>query len=238
MILEKAVSKVLRNDPDLFYGFADLTGKLSDDFTGYEHAVVIGRRLEDSIIDGIKAGPNLDYWNHYREVNSHLYDLISQISDNLRQAGIPSKIINPTLTDKIIDTRYNDTLRLEFSHKMAATQAGLGWIGKTALFVSGEFGTRVRLATILTPCPAENPGIPVTKSKCGKCDICVEACPADAATGDFWDISVDRDEFFDAFKCRTMCRTLGHKQIGMDKRLCGICVAVCPIGQDKTSDNQ
>src|ERR1019366_2714391 len=34
-----------------------------------------------------------------------------------------------------------------FAHKTAATRAGLGWIGKTGLFVSPEAGTKLRLAT-------------------------------------------------------------------------------------------
>ena len=35
-----------------------------------------------------------------------------------------------------------------FAHKTAATQAGLGWIGKTAQFVSARFGPAVRLTTV------------------------------------------------------------------------------------------
>jgi len=40
-----------------------------------------------------------------------------------------------------------------FSHKIAATQAGLGWIGKTAVFVSARFGAAVRLTTVFTDLP-------------------------------------------------------------------------------------
>lgn len=231
MQIKKTVEKILNNDPDLFYGFADLSGKLPTDFNGYNYAIVIGRRLDDEIIDSIQDGPNKRYWNHYNEVNNLLLDLVTEISDQLNSKDIPTRIIRPTLTDKSIDEKYLDTLRVEFSHKMAATQAGLGWIGKTALFVSEEYGPRLRLATILTPHPLENSGTPYLESKCGTCKICVEECPADAATGDLWNSGLDRDEFFNAFKCRAMCRTLGHKMIGKDKRLCGICVAVCPVGR-------
>jgi len=230
MQIEETVKDVINGNPDLFFGFADLSGKLSDDFTDYNYAIVIGRKLDNQIIDGISDGPNLVYWNHYTEVNDQLYQIQRKISKLFEANGISYRIIKPTLSNENIDTYYNDTLRVEFSHKMAATQAGLGWIGKTALFVSKKFGPRVRLTTILTSSPLTNSGTPYIKSKCGKCDICVVKCPANAATGQLWNSGLDRDEFFDAFKCRAMCRELGHKMIDKDKRLCGICVAVCPIG--------
>jgi len=104
-------------------------------------------------------------------------------------------------------------------------------IGKTALFISSEYGPRVRLATILTNTPLESSQAPFLHSECGECNLCVEKCPAGAATGQEWNTKLDRDEFFDAFKCRAMCRKLGHKMIGKNKRLCGICVSVCPVGK-------
>lgn len=231
MQIEELVKDVIDGKTDLFYGFADLSGLLPQDFNGYDYAIVMGRKLDRKIVDGIKNGPNITYWNHYRKVNDQLYRLQSEIAEVLDSNGISSRIIRPTLTDEFIDTHYNDTLRVEFSHKMAATQAGLGWIGKTALFISKDFGPRVRLTTLLIDHPLKASGTPINKSKCGKCDICVKKCPAEAATGTDWTSSIDRDDFFDAFKCRAMCRTLGNKMIGKDKRLCGICVAICPIGQ-------
>ena len=230
MLIEGIIKEKLKNKPDLFYGLADLSGKLPDDFNGYEYAIVIGRKLDISIINSIENGPNAVYWDHYNEVNDQLYQIQRKISKALSSNGISNRIIKPTLSTENIDTHYSDTLRVEFSHKMAATQAGLGWIGKTALFVSNKFGPRVRLATLLINSPLQSSSTPCNESKCGECDICVVKCPANAATGQLWHTGLDRDEFFDAFKCRAMCRELGHKMIGENKRLCGICVAICPVG--------
>jgi epoxyqueuosine reductase len=229
--MEESIKEVINGNPDLFYGFADLSGLLPSEFNGYDYAIVLGRKLDKNIIDGIVNGPNITYWNHYREVNDQLYTLQLNLSKIMESKGISSQVIPPTLTDEHIDTHYNDTLRVEFSHKMAATQAGLGWIGKTALFVSSKFGPRVRLATLLTNVPLKSSGTPISKSECGDCILCVDKCPAGAATGEPWNTRLDRDEFFDAFKCRAMCRQVGHKMIGKNKRLCGICVAVCPVGR-------
>ena len=88
-----------------------------------------------------------------------------------------------------------------FPHKTAATAAGLGWIGKTALFVSPEFGPAVRLATVFTDLdlPA---GEPVTEGRCGDCTDCVDACPAGCGRDVAWRAGMRRDELFDASACR------------------------------------
>jgi epoxyqueuosine reductase len=113
---------------------------------------------------------------------------------------------------------------------MVATRAGLGWIGKSDLFVSNVFGPRLRLVSILTNTPLECDAEPIEKSRCGNCKLCMNKCPAGAINGKLWDISVEREEFFDAFKCREKCREFGELYLKMNVRVCGICVAVCPFG--------
>jgi epoxyqueuosine reductase QueG len=114
---------------------------------------------------------------------------------------------------------------------MVATRAGLGWIGKTDLFISKKFGTRLRLSSILINKEVKPESKLIDKSRCGNCSICVEKCPAHAATGQLWDIHTDRDIFFDAFRCREKCSEFGRTLLKIEKRICGICVAVCPIGK-------
>jgi len=114
---------------------------------------------------------------------------------------------------------------------MIATRAGLGWIGKTALFISDEFGPRLRLVSILINKNPDTESIPIDYSKCGQCNICVEKCPATAANGKLWNINIHRDEFFDAYKCREKCGELAKQNLNVDIRICGLCVAVCPIGK-------
>jgi epoxyqueuosine reductase len=114
---------------------------------------------------------------------------------------------------------------------MAATRAGLGWIGKTALFISKKFGPRLRLVTILIDHPIECANSPIEESRCGKCRVCVEKCPAQAANGKSWNINLDRDEFFNAFKCREKCRELAWKHLKQRISICGLCVSVCPMGK-------
>jgi len=91
----------------------------------------------------------------------------------------------------------------------------------------------VRLATVLTEYPLPVLLPPVTESRCGACDVCVKACPAGAPSGREWHAGLDRDEFFDAFRCREKCRELTARMIGKPVSICGICVSVCPRGRGK-----
>ena len=218
---------------NFLYGFANLSGLLHPKFDGYSYGISILRRLDDKIVDGIKDVPTLEYLDHYTDINRHLLDASEQIADALIKVGIKAIPINPTVTsDPEEFDKQMPTLRYDVSHKMVATRAGLGWIGKTDLFISKDFGARLRLTSILIDKEVESESKPIDKSRCGTCNICIKKCPAQAATGQLWDIYTDRDVYFDAFKCREKCSEFGRTLLKIDKRICGICIAVCPIGKE------
>ena len=98
--------------------------------------------------------------------------------------------------------------------------------------MSTAFGPRVRLVTVLTDRELKT-GQPVKGGLCGDCDICVSMCPAQAANGKAWSADMHREDFYDAFKCRTKAKELALRRIGKDEAICGICVAVCPIGNPR-----
>jgi epoxyqueuosine reductase len=237
MDAEALVRSATAGAGDCIVGFADLRGLLHECFRGYRYGILVGKRLDDRVIDAILAvknpGPTLEYEALYRETNAALSALVNRIAGSLRTAGMAALAVEPTVSDGSIDGEYRGTLRTKLSHKMVATRAGLGWIGKTALFVSERFGPRVRLATVLTDSPAGKPAAPVDESRCGSCSLCVAWCPAGAATGKPWTVHTDRDEFFDAFKCRETCLELSAAKLNRRISICGVCVAVCPVrGRD------
>ncbi len=229
-MITEILQRLLIPKEDFIVGFADLTGLTSGPYSAYNYGISIGRKLNTEIVDAITAGPTLEYFEHYRDINLELQDLSERIASELIQSGHDALPVRPSVTTDELDNEYNKTLRTPLSHKMVATRAGLGWIGKTDLFVSHDFGPRLRLVSILTRTPLTPKSSPINESLCGSCTICVDECPASAATGQLWDISVDRDEFFDAQKCRNQCREFGEKHLKRDIRICGICVSVCPFG--------
>lgn len=220
---------------EFIFGFADLKGLLHKKFIDFQFGISIGKRLKDSVIDDLEDGPTIEYYDYYNRINAELYELSRKIQSELNSNSISAKAIKPTISVGFErHKKYLETLSYDISHKMVATRAGLGWIGKTDLFVSNEFGPRLRLVTILLK---QDPGVnalPVEKSKCGKCDICVVKCPAQAANGILWDINTYRDDFFDAFKCREKCGELAKKRLNVNEHICGLCICVCPLGKKKS----
>lgn len=233
MIIEEILQSYLRPEEQYIYGFAELTGLLPPKFEGFNFGISIGRRLNDHIVDSILHGPTQEYYSHYRQINTDLEQLTAVISKDLINNGINSIRIEPTVNTSELDSTYSKTLRTDLSHKLVATRSGLGWIGKTDLFVSNKFGPRLRLVSILINSPVKPQSKPVERSRCGKCNLCADVCPAQAANGKLWDISVEREEFFDPFKCRKQCAEFGRSRLGLDVRICGMCIAVCPVGKKK-----
>ena len=231
IIIEQIIENRLVPYQNYIYGFANLNGLLGNEYKEYPYGISIGRRLDNNIVDSIKNGPTLEYFNHYQDVNRELNNLSGIICNDLRQVKIKCVSIVPTLSLSGDEFKpYLNTLRYKVSHKMIATRAGLGWIGKTDLFISKDIGARLRLVSILIDRPVKTAGKTIDKSRCGKCDLCVKKCPAQAANGTLWDINTDRNMFFDAHKCWRKCGEFGESLLNKDSRICGICVSVCPIG--------
>ncbi|MGA1976601.1 MAG: 4Fe-4S double cluster binding domain-containing protein [Bacteroidales bacterium] len=233
-MIRDIITKHLIPDKEFIFGFSELQGLTKRKFDGFNYGISIGMKLDDRIIDKIIDGPTIEYHEHYKQVNKELAGLTMTIQEDLSEAGIKSITIPPTNTSSDGSNKhYLETLTMDVSHKMVATRAGLGWIGKSDLFISDRFGPRLRLVSILLK---QDPGIcavPVNESKCGKCNICVEKCPAKAASGELWNIHTHRDEFFDAQKCRSKCAELSKQRLGRNVHICGICVSVCPFGKNR-----
>ena len=137
--VEERVTQLIGSEAEYIMGFADLSGLLPEIYGHHTFGIVIGKKLDNRIVDSVATGPNLEYMQHYRQINRELSTLVHRISAELKAMKISTIVIEPTVNDDELDDQYYKTLRTDFSHKMAATLAGLGWIGKTALLISKKF---------------------------------------------------------------------------------------------------
>jgi epoxyqueuosine reductase QueG len=119
-----------------------------------------------------------------------------------------------------------------FNTKEAARRAGIGWIGKSNLLITKEFGPQINMIAIFLDAPLPE-GEPVERSQCGNCRNCVENCPLHVIQGKLWTKGIPREEQVDFAACsQTRLKTYEH--LGR-KITCAKCVISCPHGWKWTS---
>ncbi len=189
-------------------GIADLRGFLSGDIGHLGRAISIG-------VD--------------RKLNENTLDLLAKLQRRtvrfLKARGHRTLAIPPD-SDRKKGT-FISALYSLFNHKMAATSAGLGWIGKNGLLISVDHGPRLSLATVLTDAPL-SPDAPMEHSLCGGCTLCIDHCPSKAITGREWSRTNPFVELVRLDACR------GHKtgkRGTTGKPNCGLCINICPYGR-------
>lgn len=202
-------------------GYCDLSDIPGLPFPDLTTGISLGINLDPGIVLSLKNGPDENYAHEYSRVNSRLANLAEKVSGFLRDKGYNTGFIPPT--ENVTDP---ERLFAEFPHKTAATSAGLGWIGKNAIFVTKKYGSAVRIITVFTDAPLVT-AEPVVKSYCGECSLCRDICPAGAISGRNWSGGMSRDELLDARKCFEQSRKKGY-ETGAEHAVCGVCIAVCP----------
>jgi len=202
-------------------GFADLVELYPEVRYHLPRGISIAVAIDPHIIADIAAGPTRQYYDEYVRVNQQLNDLAALAADFLKGLGYRVKPVESTVA--YVDP---DTCSAPFQHKTVATRAGLGWIGKGALLITREYGSAIRLVSVLTDAPLPV-GRPMNHSHCGQCHACVEACPDGAIKGVNWQVGMFRDELYDAAICRETALKLARR-VGVNHTVCGICINVCP----------
>jgi epoxyqueuosine reductase len=109
--------------------------------------------------------------------------------------------------------------------RVYARHAGLGWIGKNTCLINRDLGSWLFLSAIICSLPLE-PGVPAL-DHCGRCTLCIEACPTGAITAPYQ---------LDARRCLSHM-TIENKNgipvefrdlVGAHAYGCDICQDVCP----------
>lgn len=236
MSLQDELNRIAQDNGVRYFGVADLSDARKfivdqggEDLSVYPYAISIGIRLIDPIVNKLphrnERAALVNYKHHaYDVINSRLDMITSILSSHIQEKGYR---VLPIPSSKRVD---DERICAQFSHKLAAHLAGLGWIGKSCLLITPDNGPRVRWATILTDAPLEPTGKSMD-SRCGTCDECVRTCPVNAFTGRSFIEGESREMRYDAKRCEDYFKVMERKgQIAV----CGLCVYVCPHGRKES----
>src|SRR4030043_1690811 len=173
-------------------------------------SISIGYHLSDSILEGIENQPTPLYFHHYQRVNILLDTIGLIVTSTIQNLGYQAV---PIPASQMVDWK---TQKGHLSHKHVASAAGLGWMGRNNLLVNEQFGSSIRLVSILTDLPLviDPPSI----KDCGSCLDCLSVCPAGA-------IKV-RQEEFDHLRCYGHLRAFAQT-LHFSHNICGVCVKAC-----------
>ncbi len=180
--------------------------------------IVIGLPVSLPIVE---TAPSIYYHELYKTVNSMLDSKACEISNFLVEKGYGA-IYLPRDAYGDIKILIDKPLAF-FSHKHAAYLAGLGSFGHNNVLLTPQYGPRVRFTSIFTE--AEIPPDPIRpEDLCTHCLLCVKNCPVGAIpkTGDF-PPPVDKK----------LCAIRSAKLRDEYRSPCGICIKVCPVGNDR-----
>jgi epoxyqueuosine reductase QueG len=176
------------------------------------YAVSMGMRLSDPVLETVLTAPNWTYYYHYRQVNIALDQVALFIAGQIQREGFAAL---PIPASQILDW---ELLRAHLSHREIAGLAGLGWMGRNNLLITPEYGSMVRLVTVLTDMelPAGSGGN--SGGDCGNCRACVSMCPVGA---------IDEDpENFNLDRCAAQLRRFAKSE-KINTMICGLCIKVC-----------
>ena len=224
MALSLRLKKYLLQNGAKEVGYAEIT-----DFTtkpGLNSGVVFYLTYPAEIIKNMANAPTPEYLEELISINTRLDDLGMKCEEFLIDEGYEAY----AQTKKRLGTDFGEFNSFELPHKTIATRAGLGWIGKSALFTTLKYGSALRLSSVLTDAPLDY-GKPILKSKCGKCELCKEACPGGAISGIAWNHTLKRNDFYDDKKCEKYALIASEENLGRPDTVCGKCIYACPHTQ-------
>ena len=179
-------------------GFAALSPSVRQSYpVGVSIAVAYAREVIQSIVDA----PTPEYFNAYHQLNNELDELAIEGAALIKEWGYQA------YPQTVASVKQFDDFQTVMPHKTVAVRAGLGWIGKSALFITEPYGSALRLTSILTDAPFVT-NREILQSKCHNCLICMHACPAKAITGHEWRENIPRNVYYEAEKCSVKAKEI------------------------------
>jgi len=215
------IRDIIASSEDVIWGISDIA--YSDLSEKYSRAIIIAQKYSQFI-----SNEGYDEERYHKLLVADrviINDRINRLKELFDELGICNYVPPLDQTDEI-------SLVAQFLFKYAAVQAGLGWIGKSGVLVTKQFGPRIRLAAILINHPLEC-GKPIKESLCGDCHSCIDACPWGLIKGANWGISTCREELLDYQSCNK--KRSEYIDENSRKHTCGYCILACPWNSKDTA---
>lgn len=233
-ISEQEIRKVFDKAATLLPGTKYVVCKLENDIDyagyyqskGYNYAVLFYFPLDENVWEGYTEERMAVLQTRCFPDAGRLGEYVQKLCD---EAGIPYHI--PSIPCDHMTPPYISPL----SVKAIGVKAGAGWIGKSDLLITYEYGPKITTAGALFYADDFTVGTPVTENHCGNCHRCVDACPFHNIYGNSWHEGVTRDELVDYHNC-SVCRYNSSTSESTDipgvgrKMACCGCMMACPVG--------
>lgn len=188
-------------------GITDVTDEciFEDETVSYRYAISVAVPMDrEALLTAPSETANLAALQGYLDVGR----VAIKLAAHIRELGWNAKAVTTMASAEIL-------------HIPLAIKAGLGELGKSGLLISREFGSNIRLATVLTnlPMTLDEPADVGIADFCELCQLCVKQCPAGAISGEKQMVRGIEKWVTDIDKCAPYF---------VEHHACGICLEICP----------
>lgn len=201
-------------------GYANVSG-LAEEFIDLPNGISLVLRLPKQAMYLVKEDEYEEYWKCFHSQIAKLTEIALKGEEYIKNLGYDAFAL--TMTRNECDMKK---LLSILPYKTIATKSGLGWIGRSALFVTPEYGSAVCLGAILTDMPMDFDKA-ITDSQCDDCTNCQEACPVNAINPQKWNDRLNRKDIIDIEACGEYIIDQYKNGLGCTK-----CMSECKLTQE------
>lgn len=197
----------LKNRGANFVKVVDISTLSVKENRGYSVAILIGIALSSSYIFRLSKENVLDH-SEFSEKENAVDKLAEWVADFIQAKRYKAYAQSER---NLINGFYDvNTKSTPLPHKKIAMLAGLGWIGKSNLLVTQEYGSALCMCSVLTNAPLPTENKTIIMPKCGECNVCKDICPAKVIRGSKWEVGINRDLIVDVYHCETCLKCLAN----------------------------
>lgn len=215
-MIENCLIEIFFREHVDFARFVDISQLSENQNKGYKKAILFGVSLSPSYV--FKVLNETNYIERTKKEN-----LICKDEFNIKEIKVNS--LADTISDYLSSIGYSSYSQSEknilntgcfdhenketpLPHKTLAILSGLGWIGKSNLLVTPEYGSAISMCSVLTNAPLDVFNYNHITSKCGDCNVCMTVCNVNAIKGNLWSRGVSRENIIDVSLCKTCLKCM------------------------------